>query len=181
MQGYTYLTDDDILWIKENIHAPLYKNDCRVTLSPQEIAIVRYIAQKRYEAARSAGVKDQRLDTSSTVLDIEGFGAEMAFCKKFNFYPDFTVGARSGGFDVLTRKGAKVDIKYTQYQTGHLLATLKKKGTDTDIYVLVIGKLPNYTIVGYMAAEDLFKDENLKDMGHGVGYVASQEQLKPMV
>lgn len=148
-----------------------------IKLSDSEVKLCELISKLRYAAARSAGVKDQRIDDSGEFLDLNGFGAEPAFCKRYNLYPDFTVGARKGGFDVRTHKGATVDVKCTKYKTGHLVATAYKELGQSDIYVLITGVIPEYEIVGYATEAELLNDKNLKDLGHGKGFALSQEQL----
>ncbi len=149
-----------------------------ITLTDEEQRICKWLAKERYKAARKAGVIDARLDTSGEFLDLNGLGAELIFCKMFNLYPDLSVGARSGGYDALTKKGYKVDVKTTKYQHGHLLATQKKKNEKTDIYVLMIGDFPTYRFAGFIDKEELFDEKNLKNLGHGTGYAVSQNQLK---
>lgn len=150
-----------------------------IELSPSEQKLCELIAQLRYESARGAGVRDQRIDTSGQMLDLNGFGAELAFCKAFNLYPDFTVGPRHGGYDVKTHKGTTVDVKCTKYENGHLVATKHKEKGQSDIYVLVVGEMPRYKIVGYLEEDLLLSESNLKDLGKGMGYAVSQDKLKP--
>ena len=148
-----------------------------ITLNESEQAIAKFIGKSRYQSARTAGVKDQRLDSSGEMLDLNGFGAELAFCRLFNLYPDLAIGVRSGSSDAVTHKGTTVDVKTTRYQNGHILATLKKKVEDSDMYVMMIGDFPKYKFAGYIDAKDLLKKDNIKDLGHGKGYAVKISDL----
>jgi len=109
-------------------------------------------------------------------------GAEIAFCKLYNIYPDLTITHRSGGYDCITCSGAKVDVKATIYFSGKLLAVINKHKSDADIYVLMVGKFPTYTWVGWAKAGDLLSDENIIDLGYGPTYALSQDKLnKPVL
>ena len=108
-------------------------------------------------------------------MDEDGFGAEMAFCKLCNLYPDFSIGIRSGGHDCeLGTK--KIDVKQTHYPNGRLLGYIKKKVTECDINVLMIGRLPTFEYIGWVLSEDLIKKENISNLGHGQTYALEQNQ-----
>lgn len=140
------------------------------------------LARQRAQAARAARVKDQKMGPQDGLkAEIDGMGAEMAFAKHFNCYPDLSIGARSGGFDAYFQhkngKRITVDVKHSPYSNARLLATRKKTLKDADCYVLVTGECPNYTLVGYAYADELIRPENIKDLGHGAGYVLPREKL----
>ena len=150
-----------------------------ITLDSVEVAMAQMLATMRFNVARMAGVQNQRKGGQSDyTTDLEGMASEMAFCKALNYWPDMTIGPRSGGWDLITRTGSRVDVKSTKHEQGHLLATLKKKPEDADYYVLMVGECPTYRIAGYASAADLLKEENIIDLGHGPGYGLPQSQLK---
>ena len=66
----------------------------------------------------------------------------------------------------------------TKYDSGKLLATLKKTPEDSQYYVLLVGECPTYRMAGYATAEELLKPENIIDLGHGKGYALTQDKLK---
>ena len=151
-------------------------NDSVVSLNGIEQSICKHIAQQRYSNARKKGIKDLKMGPQDNYdTDLEGFGAEMAFCKLYNCYPDLHIGLDKD-YDCVINS-VKIDVKTTKYKTGKLLATLKKTDSDIDMYVLMVGEFPNYTCVGGAYKEDLIKDENIKDLGRGKGYVLEQNQL----
>ena len=133
--------------------------------------------------SRAAGVHNAKIGgQSNEQTDQEGAGAEIAFCKLFNLYPDMNVEIKSAkkgtdkGDAILD--GKAIDVKSTTYKTGRLLAA-KWKDPNSDIYAyaLLTGELPNYTFRGFMKSENLLREEMLRDLGKGEGYVAEQEDL----
>ena len=140
----------------------------QITLSKNEQRLAKFIARSRYENARSNNIPDLKISNQSNEeIDLEGFGAELAYCKLMNF-------------DCVSRLGVTIDIKTTKYKSGHLLATLKKKENPPDKYVLIIGEFPNYRIVGEVGADEFLQDVNIKNFGRGRGYALSQMELKPL-
>lgn len=153
----------------------------RTTLSPGERAVAQMVASMRYVCSRAAGVFNAKMGSQPDwKTDLEGFAAEMAFGKMYNLYPDFSAAPRKGGWDFTSRAGARIDVKVTHHDDGKLLATLKKRIDDADVYVLLIGKFPTYEAIGYATAEELLRDENIGDLGHGPGYILTQKKLKKL-
>jgi hypothetical protein len=74
------------------------------------------------------------------------------------------------------RSGTTVDVKTTKYKTGKLIERKSTK-SKADVYVLVTGEFPVYELVGWVYSVDLFKAENLTDLGHGETYAISQNKL----
>jgi hypothetical protein len=152
--------------------------ETKVKLTPWESKVARRLGQRRYEAARKAGVKDKKIgDQSHSKTDEEGMGAEIAFAKLVNVYPDLDIKTRSGGHDCII-KGLTCDVKQTDCPNGHLLATLKKLDYQCNIYVLMVGLIPSFEFVGWATASELMRKENIKDLGHGKGYAMSWTRLR---
>ena len=148
-----------------------------VTLDKTEQDIAEALAKRRYNAARQAGVSNAKIGPQSNwKTDLEGIGSEFAFCKLFNLFPDLTVGARKGGHDCVLLD-YKVDVKSTKYKTGRLLARKTKSLEDADIYALMIGEFPTYRFVGWAWGQELLREENIIDLGHGEGFALGQENL----
>jgi len=152
-----------------------------IKLNSVEKDLIKSIAKQRYESNRGSGVKNAKIgNQSNESTDIDGFGAELIVAKHLNLYPDLSINPRSGGTDLVSKKGKTIDVKQTQYKTGRLLATLKKNSDDncSDIFVLVIGTFPDYEIIGWCYKEELLKEENILDLGHGKGYALNQDRLR---
>jgi hypothetical protein len=151
----------------------------RIKLNEAEQAIAKYLAKRRYGNNRASGVDNNRIGPQSDAeTDLNGVGAELAFCKAFNIYPDLSVDVRHGGHDCVSPKGHKIDVKTTKYRAGRLLAVKSKTKPDADIYVLMIGRFPTYFWVGWATADELIDDDNLMDLGYGPTYALSQSELR---
>lgn len=148
-----------------------------VKLEAGEIEVAQIIGKARTRANREKGIFNRlRVNSDPIQVEIDGLGAELAYCKAFNLWPDLTVSVRSGGADAV-HANRSVDIKHTAWVKGWLLVTPDKVEKGTDIYALVTGTLPNYTVVGYATAGEIFRDDNKVDLGHGMSYGIPQERL----
>lgn len=152
-----------------------------ITLSPVEQRICRGIAKMRYFNARSAGVKNAKIGGQSDAeTDLEGFGAEMAFCRMFNVFPDLTIEIRCADTDkgdAVLPCGSTVDVKSTKYESGKLLASPSRK-SGHDLYALMTGEFPTYTFRGFMKTSELHQDTRLGECGWNITYMAKQDELQ---
>ena len=147
-----------------------------VLLNETEQIIAKILAERRYKNNRARGVVDRQIGgQSSEETDLNGLGAEMAFAKMFNVYPD--LGDVPGKEDGITRKGYTYDVKTTKYKNGRLLAVMSKQIEDCNLYVLMIGEFPSYRIVGYARAEDLLSGNYIDDLGRGPGHAMKQTEF----
>jgi len=147
-----------------------------IALTDDDLNICRLLGNMRTLVARGNKVKDAKMgDLSGTEIDEDGVIAEYAFCKHFNIFFDPSAYPRSGSVDCVY-KGQRIDIKSTRYSTGRLLATLKKN-EEVDVYVLAIITGKEVIFPGWAYARDLYREENIKNLGHGPGYVMEQSQL----
>lgn len=126
--------------------------------------------------ARNSGVKDVKVGTQDGAsADVLGVMAEYAFAKRYNTFPDLGLTPRSGSADGILN-GKRYDIKSTTYKTGRLLSTLKVN-PDVDIYILgIVGDL-DVDFIGWASKEQLVREENIIDLGHGQGYALTQDKL----
>ena len=148
-----------------------------VDLEPSEINVCHILGRLRSLIARGHGVADRKMGPQDgSEADVLGVMAEYAFAKWFNTFPDFGLSPRSGSRDGLL-KGYSYDIKATKYKSGKLLATTKIN-PDVDLYVLCVVDAPTVTICGYALKDELIREENLCDLGHGAGYALDQDQLR---
>lgn len=147
-------------------------------LNEQEQMLVRDLANKRYKSNRQHRIKNKKIGPQSNEeTDRNGVGAEMAVAKFLNLELDTSTSPRSGGCDLISKKGNKIDVKHTKYKNGKLIATLNKKLSDADIYILCTGSFPDYEIKGWVKNTDLINEKNIKDLGYGPTYALEQEQL----
>lgn len=127
--------------------------------------------------ARASNVKDAKVgDLSNIQIDEDGMIGEYAFCKKMNIFPDLIPGPRSGSYDCVFM-GKRVDVKSTRRENGRLLSTTKNND-DVDVYVLAIILGNKVRFPGFALKKDLVREQNLTELGHGIGYAMNQNELK---
>ena len=148
-----------------------------IELTEAEQIFARELAANRTASARAGGqVNMKGSGQSQEQVELEGVGAELAFCKLMNVYPDTGNGPRPE--DCHLPDGRRVDVKATQHENGHLLAVRWKKPGAVHVYVLMIGEFPRYRCVGFLPSDDLLREERLREMGGGLVYAASQDELQ---
>jgi len=156
-----------------------------IVLGGVEQAICRALARFRHENNRKSGVHNAKMGGQSDwETDLEGIGAEFAFCKGFNLFPDFSIEIRSSQQgedtgDAILPCGLRVDVKTTKYPTGRLLSVPWKKDC-ADVFALMVGVFPSYEFKGFMLFGELCRDGRLGDLGHGATYIASQDELRSL-
>ena len=151
----------------------------KVTLNSAEQIICKQLAVMRYEIARAVNRKDQQIGNQpSWQTDEDGIGGEIAASRLLNVYPSLILKP-DAGWDI-KYNGEKVDVKTTRYKNGRLLAKLNARKDEVDIYLLVVGTFPEYTVIGYAKKNELLDEKNIIDLGHGEGYGLTQDMLKPV-
>lgn len=154
-----------------------------VVLNKIEIELARRTAKRRYMSNREGGVDDSKIGPQSNYqTDVQGMLAEIAAAKYLNVYPDLKIENTAGGVDLLVPGLGTIDVKATTYSSGHLLAPMWKQERDhADLYLLVYIDKDDAHIymVGWVYAETLFNQKNVKDFGHGETFAVSQEDLHP--
>jgi hypothetical protein len=150
-----------------------------VSLNFGEQVVCKTLAKQRYELARKNNRPDQQIGKqSSEQTDLDGIGGEMAASKVLNVYPSLILEPDSG-WDIQFN-GYKIDVKTTRYKTGRLLAKLNARDEQVDVYLLVTGVFPDYSIRGWVMKEELLDKKNIIDLGHGKGYGLTQDKLNSM-
>jgi len=151
-----------------------------VTLEPGEIMVAKHLAAERTRANAKAGIfNQQRSNEPAEDVELTGVAGELACCKACNCWPDLTTEPRAGGFDLRTKDGKTMDVKTSPYLNADLLVTPNKADKGTDRYALVTGAVPNFNVIGYADAKEVFVKDNLADKGYGLSHTLSQEQLHP--
>lgn len=149
-----------------------------VTLEPDEIQVCQVIGRMRSLIARGNGVYDAKMgDQDGSEADVMGFMAEYGFAKKMNVFPDLGLTPRSGSADGKMKSGKRYDVKSSDLRKARLLST-KKVNPDVDIYVLCVVNGNTLDFKGWANKEDLIKEENEIDLGHGPGYALDQDKLR---
>lgn len=149
-------------------------------MNEAEQRLAAFVAKKRHQSNRQLGVANSKMgDQSDEQTDLEGIGAEIAFCKLHNVYPDLDTDGGHPSADAWTLALGAVDVKATTFTTGRLLARPNKINCEkVDHYVLMVGVFPTYKYVGSATAVDLLHPDQLTNLGHGPVYALNQAQLK---
>lgn len=158
------MTADDMKWIDENVGSG---RKLFITLTEEDQKLVRDIAKKRTDHAKKKGFYNNWGSVDGYDIDLEGFGAEVAFCRLFKCEPDVTIGLKKDDYDTITKKGSKVDVKWTQNINNGLLVKVTKEKKKTDVYVLTTGNFPSYEVIGYAYQADVFQESNIEDSKFG--------------
>jgi len=148
-----------------------------ITLDPSEVMFARTIATLRTGINRINNVVNPKFKESDEFQnDLLGVCGEMVFAKRFNVYMDLTFGPRSGGHDFKMTSGKTVDVKTTDRMDGRLIVPEWKANKEkSDVYVLVTGQVPTFTIRGYANADEIFN--SVIDLGYGPCFGLQQDQL----
>lgn len=151
-----------------------------ITLSPAEMKIAAYVFKSKQQYSKSNNHKDNIVKNVNQIR-LDGFVAEFAFAKKFNYWPDMNPMMNPDGIDFTLRNGQTVDIKTTRRSAGRLITYPDKKSRACDIYILtVLVTDDTVKFVGYATKEELFADSSLVDLGYGPTYAVDQKNLHPM-
>jgi hypothetical protein len=149
----------------------------RINLSVHELLICKTLGVFRRTCASGNVVDRQMGKQDPWEIDIDGMVGEFRVAKWLNVCPDFTVSIRKGGVDLVSPSGKTIDVKTTRYKTGRLLATSSKVNDACDFYVLAIVDDTGCSIAGWATKEELLREDNLLDLGHGKGYAMEQSKL----
>lgn len=149
----------------------------QITLDNHEQQIVREIALTRHKNNIDRGSRSYKMGGGDDLLiNLEGTAGEFAFCKLQNIYPDMTVD-HPIPFDCYHRIFGFIDVKTTKKPNGMLLVGTWKSRSIPNHYALMVGEFPTYEFKGFFLGEEVFKPENLVDLGHGDTYGIPQDRL----
>ena len=150
----------------------------KIELTACEMAIANVVAAMRTTCNRAAGIAENKIGShSSYQMEVDGFAAELAFCKATNLHPDFVVKNQRLTHDCITHDGKTIDVKTTRCESGRLLVTPNKKDCSTQFYVLVIGTPPAFRIIGFASKEEVFDARNYRKFNGRWSYILEQSQL----
>jgi len=148
----------------------------KIILTDAEVTIAHMIAEgKSTYGPQVSWNKFTRSGDAHTNL-VNGFAAEMAVAKYLNVYPDLK---DKSDHEDLTYRGQTINVKSTKYPYGKLLVP-DYQGRTADWYILVTGEMPEFTIRGVVHADEVFRQENIGDLGKGKAYIMEQYQLMAM-
>ena len=156
-------------------------------LGKNEQKVCQSIAKMRYENAREKGFGQDKnvvnVDSYKNI-DVDGVGSEMAAAKILNVYYDIETDFQASDLPAhdIIHNGKTIDVKTTKYRTGRLIVMPHKKHDKCDVYLLVVGEFPEYTVVGYAPYNHIVQEENWGDpFGRNrPAYFLDQDKLTPV-
>jgi len=151
-----------------------------VILSSAEMRLGEIYGQARYDTNRKRGYSDQRVGNQDNAhTDILGMRGELGFCNLANCYPDLTLGDEEyDQIDCTLANGLTVDVKTAPRLTDNLLVRPCKASKKVPhLYALMLGEGPAFLLAGLYWSDELFRESNLRDMGHGPTYFIGKERL----
>lgn len=133
---------------------------------------------KRYENDRRNKIVDKaiHIEGDPRWTDAMAGAAEEFVAKALGLRHSGSVDKPDAGWD-LSMQGRRIQVKWTRYSDGQLLAALNQP-TMADYYVLVTGGTTDeFTIPGWATLSEL--KASIKDLGYGKTYALSQSELRP--
>lgn len=152
-------------------------------LDELEIKAIQEMSDKICAQDRSFFIDNFKRDklTPLNEMNLNGFGAELAFCKLCNVEFDYSTIEKESHFskdDAVLKNGKTVDVKTTVYTNGKLLVRVGKEQKVVDIYALMIGKFPQFKFCGWAAYEEIIQVKNIVNyLSFGDSYTLTQSQL----
>ena len=159
----------------------LIKNTTYV-LNEKDKKLIQEMSDKICSQDRSFFTNNFKRDKSISLneMNLNGFGAELAFCNLSNVLFDNSTIEKESHFskvDAVLKNGKTIDVKNTIYTNGKLIVRLGKEQKVVDIYALMTGKFPNFKFCGWAKYEEIIQAKNIVNLGWGDAYALNQNQL----
>lgn len=152
-----------------------------LTMNEIDIHLATHLGTRRDEVNKAAGVVNQKhSERSDLAINIQGAGAEIAFAKLYNVYPDTSLNNHPVA-DVVLHGGISIDVKQNPLPNGDLIVSIEKgeRIEKVDFFVLLVGQMPIFRVAGYISSADLFIPDNIANLGYGPCYYVKQRKLCP--
>ncbi len=155
------------------------------TLSYEDMSIIEEMA-KNFEAQNDNGYFEKNFKIDKNMkqreMTINGFGAELAFCRLCAINFDDSVETFKNYFiqdDAVLKNGKRIDVKNTIYKYGRLAISPNKAKHIVDGYALMIGEYPTFTFKGWATYDEIINEKNFKTLPkrHYKSYILEQHQL----
>ncbi len=146
----------------------------KITLSWYELWIAGSIGLKRHIEALQKGLADKHgFNGDGWGAHVEGAAGEMAAAKAMNRYYSGSINTFREG-DV-----GKLQVR-TRSKDGYELI-VRQNDRDDDYFVLVVGKCPEFTVVGWIRAREAKNPQWLREHGgREAAYFVPQGMLEPI-
>jgi len=137
------------------------------------IGCERRLTNRYKEVGAKDYVKEVQFELGGFERDIQAAAAECAFAKARDKYWDFSVNTFKKP-DV-----GDIQIRHTIRNGGKLI--VRPDDSDDEIFVLVTGEIPEFTIRGYMRGSEAKQDQFISNPGGGKPcWMVPQDNLRPV-
>lgn len=155
-----------------------------ITLNPDDMAIALHVAADRLVQSWRAGRRDAVWDKDDALSELTphwvGACGEIALAKVLWIYPSLRVNQFSGmESDLRLPSGLQIEVRARTQPTYEL--KVLDKDDDDRAYVLVRGKAPLLTVVGWAWGRDCKREEwRQTHGGHKSAFFVPDDQLRPI-
>lgn len=153
----------------------------KYTLNDSEQRLAEYVTKQRLAYNKKTNATPTvYTDESLYMNNLHSYGAEIAFCKLHNVFPDTDWNIRHMEDAVV--QGSTVDVKHTKRTGGNLFVKkMNRRDGYPDYYAQMVGKFPTYEFKGFISRERMIQEERVrkfhKNGFHSQSYVAEQAEL----
>jgi hypothetical protein len=153
----------------------------RVSLTKTEFAVIEYVGKLRSQVTSALGTDMlQDVNMNGIQSSIDGVLTEYAVAKYLNLHLDLNCDFRKFGADLVSAKGATIDVKSTRAAGGSLNAVGWSTCKTADIFVLTEILHSAVGIVGWIHRDSFLRNENVvTPKGRKPYYSVSRDKLTP--
>ena len=153
----------------------------RVSLTKTEFAVIEYVGKLRSQITSERGTDMlQDVNMNGIQSSIDGVLTEYAVAKYLNLHLDLNCDFRAFGADLVSAKGATIDVKSTRAAGGNLNAVGWSTDKTADIFVLTEILPTCVGIVGWIHRDSFLRNENVvTPKGRKPYYSVSRDKLTP--
>ena len=133
-----------------------------ITLNETERSLATHLARQWTEYDDKIGYPPTLNGLTPLQNNIQAIGAEIAFCRAANIYPNLNLNGFEE-WDCILPGGTKVNVKQSPKQDPNLdlLVQIKNYKRYPDIYVLMIGEFPTCRHAGWIEKEKVIRPERI--------------------
>lgn len=151
-------------------------------LNNEDQILIKEMAETICKQNRNYFVENYQKDKKMSLMEmnLNGFGAELAFCRLCNLEFNYSTNETENHFsqvDAKLKNGICIDIKNTVYSNGKLIVRQGKEQKLLDIYVLMTGTFPNFKFSGWALYNEIINTANIENLGCGNAYTLPQYKL----
>lgn len=151
------------LWKENKLNYPLVKLANYEAVTAAIVGIHRRIHNIYEDVRKTNWVKNP--DWDGWKNDIEGAAAEMAYAKYRRLYWNFSFYGKNQGYLFKSGDVGQAQVRWTDREDGSLI--IRTDDDPGNYFVLVIGSIPEFYIVGYIHGTEATKDEYIRAPNKG--------------